>query len=437
MSELFESRKQFLKNLVMLLDSDTKMIDESLSISIDAGWGFGKSFFLKKLADRLKTDGHMVIYYNAWETDLSNDAFVSFADSLFIHLSNYIDDTTEFFEKANLAMIAFGSLMLDKFVSGLPFVGELKRTISETRKKYKKLVEKEGSYFVKGNTKSGLELVKEKVDESLDIFFSKLKKQYEGKHVVVLVDELDRCRPDYSIQVLERVKHLFGDNRLSFVFAINKDELEKSIQQTYGSIDVSVYFEKFFSFSFRLPQIDIDSFISEDIGFVDENEKHKVYFELLCQMVKDAKPYISLRQVERIFNYFEAVCRVVKDFDSFTSAPYLIPIAIFSKVLDSGFFYNVFEKRKLSNYYSPFGNQNSYFKSAVYDKFRSYNLDGGSEESALLKIMTLSERLSVSRNLFYSSGGKRVNICNNLSLPIVKSDSIEFFKIYSVVDCLI
>lgn len=91
--------------------------------------GIWKDVFLDRLEERLKEEKQIVVRFNAWETDLSNDAFISFADSLFTQLAGYLTDTKVFFEKADLAMIAFGSLMLDKFVSGLPLIGKVKKTI--------------------------------------------------------------------------------------------------------------------------------------------------------------------------------------------------------------------------------------------------------------------------------------------------------------------
>lgn len=439
MSELFDSRKQFLNNLVSLLLSGNRMVDESLSVSIDAGWGFGKTFFLNKLAERLKDDGHMVVRFNAWETDLSNDAFISFADSLFTQLAQYLSDTSTFFEKADLAMMAFGSMMLDKFVSGLPLLGKVKKAISGTSEKYESLVENEGSYFIRDpeKSKSGLELVKNKVEESLDEFFSKLKPEYQGKRVIILVDELDRCRPDYSVQVLERVKHLFRDPRLSFVFAINKGDLEQSIMQAYGSINASVYFEKIFTFSFRLPEIDIDSFLASEIHFDGNNNGHKVYSDLLTQMVKDSSRFISLRQVEKVFNYFEAVCRIVPDFDSFTPAPYLIPIAFFSKVMDTDFFHTVFEKRNASRYFTITG-QNSIFKSSIYEKFRSYDVSGNGDMIPIFQLMCSPSEIKNNRPGYYLSGDLKLKLSNSLGdrIELISSDSPDLSKIYHVVDCL-
>ena len=38
---------------------------------------------------------------------------------------------------------------------------------------------------------------------------------------VVFIDELDRCKPEYAIQLLERIKHYFDDDRIIFVFSVN------------------------------------------------------------------------------------------------------------------------------------------------------------------------------------------------------------------------
>ena len=52
--------------------------------------------------------------------------------------------------------------------------------------------------------------------------------------LVFIVDELDRCRPTFAIELLERVKHIFDIPSIVFVFGINRDELEKSFASVYG-----------------------------------------------------------------------------------------------------------------------------------------------------------------------------------------------------------
>ena len=83
----------------------------------------------------------------------------------------------------------------------------------------------------------------------------------ETKHpMVFIIDELDRCRPTFAIELLERVKHIFDAPNLVFVFGLNRDELCKSLQSVYGEIDSDVYLRRFFDMEFTLPEVDTKSF---------------------------------------------------------------------------------------------------------------------------------------------------------------------------------
>ena len=51
-----------------------------------------------------------------------------------------------------------------------------------------------------------------------------------GRPLVFIIDELDRCRPTFAIELLERVKHIFDVPDLVFVFGVNRAEICKSLQ---------------------------------------------------------------------------------------------------------------------------------------------------------------------------------------------------------------
>ena len=74
--------------------------------------------------------------------------------------------------------------------------------------------------------------------------------------LVFIIDELDRCRPTFAIELLERVKHIFDVPNIVFVFGINRDELVKALQSVYGEIDADVYLRRFFDMPFVLPEPD-------------------------------------------------------------------------------------------------------------------------------------------------------------------------------------
>ena len=60
--------------------------------------------------------------------------------------------------------------------------------------------------------------------------------QYEGQDhpLVFIVDELDRCRPDFALDVLECLKHFFETEKNHFVLGVNLSALEKSVVTIYG-----------------------------------------------------------------------------------------------------------------------------------------------------------------------------------------------------------
>lgn len=60
------------------------------------------------------------------------------------------------------------------------------------------------------------------------------------------IDELDRCRPTFAIELLERIKHLFDIQNIVFVLSIDKEQLEASTAAAYGSaINAPEYLRRF------------------------------------------------------------------------------------------------------------------------------------------------------------------------------------------------
>lgn len=85
----------------------------------------------------------------------------------------------------------------------------------------------------------------------------------------IFIDELDRCRPNYAIELLESVKHLFCLKNTVFIVSTNRSEMESSIQKVYGSgFKSDNYLSRFFdrSISIRAPSKEI---------YLKNNEKLK------------------------------------------------------------------------------------------------------------------------------------------------------------------
>ena len=87
-----------------------------------------------------------------------------------------------------------------------------------------------------------------------------LAQSKENRPLIVVIDELDRCRPSYAVELLEVAKHLFAVDHIVFVLAVNRSELAHSIRALYGSgFDAEGYLRRFFDVDFRLPAPDRDS----------------------------------------------------------------------------------------------------------------------------------------------------------------------------------
>ena len=112
---------------------------------------------------------------------------------------------------------------------------------------------------------AGVDRAIEIVNRALEVFGAPVYVRHEvvhNKFVVnglrdrgaVFVDELDRCRPSYSVELLERIKHVFSVKGAVFILAVDRDQLLSSISGVYGSnIDAPRYIRKFIDWNFSLP----------------------------------------------------------------------------------------------------------------------------------------------------------------------------------------
>jgi hypothetical protein len=95
-------------------------------------------------------------------------------------------------------------------------------------------------------------LFKRSLEQIIKQYIERLKKLASNKPITIIIDELDRCRPDYAVCFLERIKHYFRPvPNILFILMINKDHLFQSIKYVYGmenKEDAASYFEKFLSY---------------------------------------------------------------------------------------------------------------------------------------------------------------------------------------------
>ena len=236
------------KHLANTLTNLVAKLESPYVVAIDAAWGAGKTTFIKIWAQELRNENYLVVQFNAWESDFTGNAMLALSSELTDALREYDSNIGRVEElKAGLRKIVENSA-----ISGV-------RLVTSGAIDLGPLVNK-GDMFA--NYAESLVLIK-KIKTNLKNFANELKeKEKKNCPVVVVIDELDRCRPLYAIEVLEAAKHLFSVENIVFVLAINLRELGHSIKAVYGSdFDSHEYLERFIDITIPLPKAERVHFI--------------------------------------------------------------------------------------------------------------------------------------------------------------------------------
>ena len=295
------NRSQVAQTLTKLITGEK----QSLVVSLSGGWGTGKTFMLQRWQKELEKKGYVSIYFNAWEDDFCNDPFVAIIGQITKEIKSQIKSHKEFkgvlkqVKKAAKKFIACSSLkMVDKATYGL--VG--KESIDSMKNKV--LSEYEKQREAKKELKDSLREMSAKVRK-----MSTTDKAKSGKPLVFIVDELDRCRPTFAIELLERIKHVFDVDNMVFVVGINRDQLCKSIESVYGEIDANTYLQRFFDVPLTMPEVSARDYFQyvwehyfSNYSEAFKHTKHsKEFFSFLIYIVGTGK--LPLRDLEHYIRH--------------------------------------------------------------------------------------------------------------------------------------
>lgn len=288
-------RNKDLVNFIKIIDS----IDESFSIALDSYWGSGKTFFVKQVKmildanneftydsveekdkvlktwnnwlrnDKINTDWHIPIYYDAWANDNDNDPILSIVYQIIQTVGNHanIEEQKGLSSVFNLAGDIFA---LVKGFNPLELAKKLKN---------------ENPLEAIMQTKS----LKERIDEFIESLIPE-----HGERLLIIIDELDRCNPEFAVKLLERIKHYFNNDKVTFVFSVNLAELQHTIKHHYGAdFNASRYLDRFFDLPIKLPPVNMDYFLASQ-GIYNRNF---VFDDSMKTVIK--RYNLQLREISR------------------------------------------------------------------------------------------------------------------------------------------
>ncbi len=249
------NRKEEIENLSPLLLNVTG----PLVFSVDSPWGTGKTTFIKLWRSWLQSQEVSSIYFNAWESDYAEDPLVALVSELDKWVLSRGDQTAAngAWKKAKSLLPGIAKSTAVAAAKAATFGG------LDIEKEYEKLAADIAGGVANDLVDSfniqseAIIIFKEKIEETLTELGG------SQNNIIIFIDELDRCRPSYAIQLLERIKHLFNIDRLVFVLSTDFDQLSHSICAIYGNnFNARKYLQRFIDLDYQLKEPESKNYIS-------------------------------------------------------------------------------------------------------------------------------------------------------------------------------
>lgn len=288
------SRQPYLDLLISII-ANQKDNQTGYSFAIDGEWGSGKTWILQELEKQLlgdKDNRYLIFHYNAWENDFYDEPLVAIL-SVMIEKLNHVASQKSLYEAAIDELLRQASADLLTLVSGI--VKEVTKIDAE------KIIKRKNGFFrrIKENTKLSAKDINTllPLQYTLQEVRNNLIKLSKELHIILIVDELDRCLPEYAIKVLERLHHVCDEIPIIQILAINKSVLTDSISTVFGKdyskTDSHNKWNTFFTDSYLQKFLDIS--IPLPNGTLDRR------LEILNGLEKNYVPYIRLDSLGRDF----------------------------------------------------------------------------------------------------------------------------------------
>lgn len=246
-------RKDFADRLTNLV----KNIEEPTVFLLDAPWGDGKTTFLKQWAGELRNAGIPVIEFDAFARDYQEEPFIALSAEIFAAAqkvesleeetrANFIESAKSL-GKASLSIVA--KIAISKITSGEVSLEDVKKLGKAPMDEVESIIE-ERLKAAEADTKLLCSF-----RESLEKLAKGMTSEEESP-LVLIVDELDRCRPSFAVELIEKIKHVFSVPGVHFVLSTHLPQLAKIFQSTHGLGDEEhalIYLEKFYDVRVKFP----------------------------------------------------------------------------------------------------------------------------------------------------------------------------------------
>ena len=320
-------------NLVML----GKMLlnqNKNIMISLDGTWGSGKTFFIKQFEYLTKNidkiidnkmfvdidkeifkkikEKNLVVYYNAWENDDHESPLESIMYSILNEFPN---------QKKQLINFKEYKKIVKSFIWNIIRVGSHEIFDMKNIDEMKSYEDITASIIT---TEEKKEAFNKLVNEIL----------INNQRLILIVDELDRCKPTFAVKMLETLKHFYNNDKITIIVVTNNEELSHTIKKFYGyEFDACGYLNKFYDAVLSLEIKDIKSYLQKQLNFCD---KTYLPYDMTYLVLKYYD--FSLRECNKfitIYNLLSSYIETESDFnknENYIFSCILLPLAIALKI---------------------------------------------------------------------------------------------------------
>jgi hypothetical protein len=305
------SLKEFSERLEKIILAEQMFTEGALVVSLNGTFGSGKSTFLEMWRNELTSNKQRVfptiLTLNAWESDFCGHPFLSIMGAFVSALEKSSSssappaDATRVLEAAKSVgrvLLNVGNQLIDN-TTGIDTAEAIR-----VGRKNETLPTPELDTITWYNTQ--VEKLKE-LRTALEAYFQK-----GDAHVLVLVDELDRCRPDYAIHYLETIKHIFDIQGLTFVLAVDPDQLSASAKALFGqNLNFPEYYRKFVTWQIALPSLSnseesriVDHFLGHFMKSAVRKRQSSIKINELSSLTREifARMHATPRQIRDALN---------------------------------------------------------------------------------------------------------------------------------------
>lgn len=224
---------------------------ESGVIAVDGEWGTGKSWLGANIKDSIDNDGSAAtIWIDAFEADWDDDPSLS----LIAGIANQIQDQ----DQGKTAWLQNAASFLARLIpagtkAAAQAVGNFAGVGKEVCEEFSSAIKDASSAYIEQRLKDLVD--RQETLEKLKQLLTDAVAQSPSNKVVVFIDELDRCSPEFAVRFLERLKHLFKVKRIVYVLFWDRVQIQTAVEAFYGAgTNGQMYLDKFIDFPLYLPR---------------------------------------------------------------------------------------------------------------------------------------------------------------------------------------